>query len=368
MGPYIINNQKISYTGNKILKPISEIRNTLPPKNLSIRHLIIKRRGEYWNSLIRLHHGVFEATNSFMKKQHALLFDLPIVTRMISSPGALTKTISSDVNPFKINFFNLDMYLTQSSQLYLEFAVTTPEINKVYCWEKSFRRERADFRHLPEFTHVEYEGNHNFERNLIIIKQYLSFVIKYLLTHYTEELSDFLTKDNLKQLKICSNIKQYPVIKFHEAFNLLYQKTKNEKYKIVTVKNFGAFEEILLLELLGNVPTFVTHFIEDEVAFYHALDPKEPRLVLNADLLFPGYGELVGSGERVHTKVDTLRKAKHFKLLLDDYQPYIDSRNTRTKIHSGWGIGIERFLQCVIRAPYIWDVKVFPRVNGMQRP
>jgi len=42
----------------------------------------------------------------FMKKTNALFFDLPITTRMISSPGALTGTISSDVDPFEIRFFN----------------------------------------------------------------------------------------------------------------------------------------------------------------------------------------------------------------------------------------------------------------------
>lgn len=367
MGPYKVNNQAVAYMGNKIFKPISEIRHILPPKNLSKRHLQIQK-SKYWNSLIHLHHGIFEAINLFMTKEHVLLFDLPIITRMISSPGALTGTISSDVNPFGIHFFDLDMYLTQSSQLYLEFAVTVPGINKVYCWEKSFRREKADFRHLPEFTHIEYEGNHNFVENLKMIKMFISFIIDNLLTRYSKYLSYFLTKSDFKKLEALCNIKCYQQIKFHQAFDLLYQRTKSKKYKNVSVKNFGAYEELLLLDMLGNNPIFITHFTEDEVAFYHALDPQNKGLVLNADLLFPGYGELVGSGERVHSRSDTIRKATHFNLPIDDYQPYIDSRNSQTKIHSGWGMGIERFLQCIIRTPFIWDVKVFPRINGLRGP
>jgi aspartyl/asparaginyl-tRNA synthetase len=101
-----------------------------------------------------------------MGKNNVLFFELPITTRMISSPGALTGTISSDVDPFQIKFFNKDTFLTQSSQLYLEFAITNPGIDRVFCWEKSFRRERADFRHLPEFTHVEFEANIPFQENL----------------------------------------------------------------------------------------------------------------------------------------------------------------------------------------------------------
>ena len=127
-----------------------------------------------------------------MKKTNALFFDLPITTRMISSPGALTGTISSDVDPFKIKFFNKTTFLTQSSQLYLEFAITNPKIDKVYCWEKSFRRERADFRHLPEFTHIEFEGNIPFEENLKFQSQYVQFLVQSLIKNVQSDLRVFL--------------------------------------------------------------------------------------------------------------------------------------------------------------------------------
>ena len=124
----------------------------------------------------------------------------------------------------------------------------------------------------------------------------------------------------------------------------------------------------MLTEII-NKPVFVTNYIGDEVAFYHAIDTKNPKLVINADFLFPGYGELIGSGERVHTRQETKEKAKHFKLNMKDYQCYIDSRDSKNpQIHSGWGMGIERLIQSILKFPFIWEVKPFPRVNGQMYP
>lgn len=368
LGPYKIKNDKLAYIGNKIFKPLSEIRDIKPPNPLSKRHLEVKNDFRKWSALIRIWDAVFRASNEFMEKNDVLLFDLPIMTRMISSPGALTGTISSDVDPFKIKFFNKNTFLTQSSQLYLEFAITNPELNSVYCWEKSFRRERADSRHLPEFTHIEFESNIDFKENLKFQQNYLQFVVSYLLENLMKEISIFLWKKDIAELDKLSKIKNFEKITFHEAFKLLKQKTKNPKYEKVTIKNFGAYEEILLTEIIKK-PLFVTHYIGDEVAFYHAPDSKNSELVINADLLFPGYGELIGSGERVHTREETKIKAKHFKLNMKDYIPYIESRDPKNpKIHSGWGMGIERFIQAILKLPFIWETKPFPRVDGQNYP
>ncbi|MBU2101705.1 hypothetical protein KKH05_03240, partial [Patescibacteria group bacterium] len=166
LGPYIAKNREIGYIGGKNTPTFKNVVGILPPKELSKRHFSIRKDAPLWAAKIRIWDSVFKATNGFMEENRVLLFDLPITTRMISSPGALTGTILSDVDPFEIDFFNKKTFLTQSSQLYLEFAITNPEIDKVYCWEKSFRMEPADFRHLPEFTHVEFEGNIGFKDNL----------------------------------------------------------------------------------------------------------------------------------------------------------------------------------------------------------
>ena len=367
LGPYQIMNEKIAYKGNKLFKPIGEVR-MIRPTALNKRHLTIKGNYEKWAALIKIWDAVFRGVNEFMEKRNVLLFDLPITTRMISSPGALTGTISSDVDPFQIKFFNEKTFLTQSSQLYLEFAITNPKVDKVYCWEKSFRKERADFRHLPEFTHIEFESNIGFKENLKFQQKFLQFLIGYLLKNCNKELNVFLMQGEIKELKKFIKFKNFKQVTLHDAFRLLREGTQKKKYNTVTIRNFGAYEEILLTEIIGE-PVFVTHFIEDEVAFYHASDPQNLNLVMNADFLFPGYGELIGSGERVHTRKETRQKAKHFNLNFKDYQAYIESRDPRNpKIHSGWGMGIERFIQSILKLPFIWETKAFPRVDNQNRP
>ena len=365
-GPYRIKNACLSYTGNKIFKPMDDVQNTRPPK-LNRRHIDIRKDARKWEAIIKIWNEIFRASAEFMRKNNALFFNLPITTRMISSPGALTGTISSDIDPFRIKFFDETTFLTQSSQLYLEFAITNPKINKVFCWEKSFRRERADFRHLPEFTHIEFEANIPFEKNLKFQQQYVQFLITSLIKNVPEDLKVFLEEKDLKLLESFSGIKKIEGIKFVDTFKLLYVKTGNPRHKIPTLRQFGAYEEILLTEIIGG-PVFVTEYIEEEVAFYHAKISKKSKFVRNADFLFPGYGELIGSGERVHTKQETEEKAKHFRLNIKDYQPYIDSRTGKTKIHSGWGMGIERFIQAILKLPFIWETKPFPRVDNQSRP
>lgn len=368
IGPYKIKNKNIIYVGNKIFTPLNKVRGFRPPKSLSTRHVQIRKDFEKWEALIKIWDGVFRASNKFMEQKGVLLFDLPITTRMISSPGALTGTISSDVEPFKINFFTNKTFLTQSSQLYLEFAITNPKLKNVYCFEKSFRREKADYRHLPEFTHIEFESNINFQDNLKFQQEYLQFMINYLIKKHKKEMTIFLNKKNIEELKIFCGLKNFERITFCDAFKLLKKKTNDRKYDKITVKNFGDYEEILLTEIIGK-PVFVTHYIEDEVAFYHARDSQDRTLVINADFLFPGYGELIGSGERVRTKEETRRKAEHFKLDIKDYNPYIESRNvSNPKIHSGWGMGIERFVQALLKLPFIWEAKAFPRVDNQNHP
>lgn len=368
LGPYKISNNKISYKGNKFYKAIPEICNIKPPAKLKNRHLEVKHDSKKWESLIILWDGIFKGINEFMERKNVLLFDLPITTRMISSPGALTGTISSDVEPFEVNFFNKKTYLTQSSQLYLEFAITNPKINSVYCWEKSFRKEKADFRHLPEFMHVEFESNICFKENLKFQKDFIQFLIKFLIKNYTNEIYIFLNEKDIKDLDKFSKISRFETITFNNAFKLLKQKTENNKYNNITIKNFCAYDEILLTELIKQ-PLFITNFIEDEVAFYHSKDQKNKNCVINADFLYPGYGELIGSGERVHTREETRQKARHFKLNYKDYQPYIESRDLKNiKIHSGWGMGIERFIQAVFKLPFIWETKVFPRIDNYNYP
>jgi len=365
VGPYRTRDGELQCIGWDAKEAFEEVRGCDPP-DLARHHLEIAQPGGPWRALAEIYDSVHYETVAFMRREGAVAIDLPITTRMISSPGALTGTIPSDVPPFRLDIFGQELFLTQSSQLYLELALTMPRLSKVYCWDKSFRRERADFKHLPEFTHVEFEAHMDFGECLATQERYLRHVVSRLLEGVPQYLETFTSVGRLCRLEALLG-RDFRRIPFAEAFRILHRATGDDRYATPTVADFTTYEEVLLSELLGGDFIFVTSYPTDEVAFYHALDPEDDTVVMNADLLWPGYGELIGSGQRVHTRAELEAKARRFKLAMDDYLPYLDSR-LEPRLHSGWGMGIERFLQALLGLPFIWQAKLFPRLHTCARP
>src|SRR5690606_15873648 len=90
-----------------------------------------------------------------------------------------------------------------------------------------------------------------------------------------------------------------PQITFHQALSDLYKETKDDKYKEFTLEHFGSWEEVLLTQIYGDM-VIINQFPLLEVPFYHAVvDGVEPMVANNADMIWPGYRETIGSGHRV---------------------------------------------------------------------
>lgn len=365
IGPYRVKEDKIFYKGNKLFSSIKNIED-INSSSLEERYVQISRDEKKWRALINIWNDVFLGTVEFMKRENAKFADLPLITRMISSPGAISRTIISDSKPFSVRFFGKVSFLSQSSQLFLELLLTNPVIDKVYYWGKNFRREKSDFRHLAEFNQVEFEGKVNFERNLLIQERFVKYVIKYLLRNTIDDLCFFLDKRDIESLSNLVKIKRFERISFREVFRLLKKETNNKKYNNMTLKNFGAYEEVMITEIIGK-PVFVTDFIEEEIAFYHKKEERgNHKVVFNDDLLFPGYGEIIGGGERICSYKALINKMKKFKINVEDYKMYLLSRKNKIDIHSGWGLGVERFIQALLKLPFIWEVVPFPRVHSLR--
>lgn len=101
------------------------------------------------------------------------------------------------------------------------------------------------------------------------------------------------------------------------------------------------------------------------MAFYHKIDPTDNHRVLNADLLAPRYGEIVGSGERITKKDELMEKIKMFKIDYNDYKWYVEMReqNDPSIPHAGFGLGVERFTHWALGLDDISNAVVFPRVD-----
>ncbi|GAB5577351.1 probable asparagine--tRNA ligase [Prionailurus iriomotensis] len=82
--------------------------------------------------------------------------------------------------------------------------------------------------------------------------------------------------------------------------------------------------------------------------------------VAAVDLLVPGVGELFGGSlreERYHFLEQRLARSG----LTEAYQWYLDLRRFGSVPHGGFGMGFERYLQCILGIDNIKDVIPFPR-------
>ena len=377
LGPYTANKDRtIEYKGNKIFRPLNDITSVKVTLEEFENRVEQFDSDEMWTHIARINHQINLSANLYFEEIKALFTTLPLTTRMISSPGAVYRkeaiNYTTDTCPITLKWFDLpnEVFLSESSQIYLELALMQREVDRVYSIYNSFRKEKADATHLSEFHHIEFEGKVSQEENEKIALSLIKRIILNLLEKNKEDLAYFLTEEKLKELKdFAEDIFDIPKITFKECLDLLYEETEDEKYKEFTLKNFGSWEEVKITELLGNM-VMIREFPLLEVPFYHAImDGKEPKVANNSDFIYPGYREILGSGHRVRSEKELSEKAETFNLPKKDYEPYIQTRKLKNyKETSGFGLGWERFLQGILEMPFIYSASLFPRVHNTLKP
>ena len=115
-------------------------------------------------------------------------------------------------------------------------------------------------------------------------------------------------------------------------------------------------------------PLMVTYFPTSLKAFYMEPDPDNPDLVLGLDVLAPeGYGEIIGGSQRMHDHDKLVERIRQHELPREAFQWYLDIRKYGSFPHSGFGMGIERFVawMCGLKhlresIPYPLLYKIYP--------
>ena len=116
-------------------------------------------------------------------------------------------------------------------------------------------------------------------------------------------------------------------------------------------------------------PLFITHYPVDIKAFYCKRYSQDNKLALSADLLAPeGYGEIIGGGEREDDYNKLLERIKKHKYSLKDYQWYLDLRKYGSVPHSGFGLGLERWVTWICKLKHVRESIPFPRLLERFRP
>jgi len=272
----------------------------------------------------------------------------------VHCPTFVTGQTEGGSTLFKVPYFDDEVFLTQSSQLYLETMIFS--LGRVYTLQPSFRAEKSRTRrHLTEYWHFEVEAAWYSNDDMMAEEErMLSFLAKRTIERHPAEL-EVLKRDPTK-LKAVEP--PFPRVKYAEALELANKKGLHLKWG----DDFGYEEEKVLTEGFEK-PFFVTHFPKEVKAFYHRLDPSDPKLVLNHDLLAPeGYGEVIGGGERVWELDILLDRIKEYNLSEADYKWYVDLRRYGSVPHSGYGLGVDRLVMYLLGLDHIKWALPYPRM------
>ncbi|NP_001412236.1 asparaginyl-tRNA synthetase isoform 11 [Homo sapiens] len=151
------------------------------------------------------------------------------------------------------------------------------------------------------------------------------------------------------------------IISYTEAVEILKQASQNFTFTPEWGADLRTEHEKYLVKHCGNIPVFVINYPLTLKPFYMRDNEDGPQHTVAAvDLLVPGVGELFGGGlreERYHFLEERLARSG----LTEVYQWYLDLRRFGSVPHGGFGMGFERYLQCILGVDNIKDVIPFPR-------
>ncbi len=308
-----------------------------------MRHLWLRSRK--MNLVMKVRAETLEAAREYFNKQ---------TFTEVSPPMFISAAVEGGSTLFELKYFDQKLFLTQSSQLYLEILMYSLE--NVYCIAPSFRAEKSrTIRHLTEYWHMEgewafadLEDLMKFEEGLM---EYICQTVAVRCENEFKELGADIEK--LKAVKA-----PFPRITYKEAIERL--KPKNSA--LDWGSDLGYEDEKMLAEEFGK-PFFVYDYPTEIKAFYCKTQKDHPEIALSVDMMVPRIGEISTGGAREDDKDTLIERMKAQGLKPEDYEWYLDLRRYGTVPHVGFGMGLERLLVWMCDLDNIIDAIPFPRTT-----
>lgn len=307
------------------------------------RHLWLRSTKQ--RAVLRVRSEVEQAIRDFFYRRDYVLIDSPILT---ANAAEGTSTL------FETDYFGEPAYLSQSGQLYLEPAAAA--FGKVYCFGPTFRAEKSKTRrHLMEFWMVEPEVAFlEFDGLVDLAEEFITELVARVLDRCQAELAT-LERDTAKLEAI---VPPFPRVSYRDALDILREKG----HPVEWGEDFGGDEETVLAEHFAK-PVMVHRYPVATKAFYMQPDPDDPEVALALDVLAPeGYGEIIGGSQRIHDHDLLLSRIQEHGLPVEAFQWYLDVRKYGAFPHSGFGMGIERFVGWMCGVPHLRETIPYPRM------
>ena len=307
----------------------------------------------------------------FLDNHGFLEVDTPVLQNTAS--GATAKPFITHHNAL-----DMDVYLRISPELTLKKLIIGGFTN-VYEIARDFRNEGMDANHLQDFTMVEgysaywcYKDNMKFLREMVIYileKLYngnLNIKIGDQEINFGGEWDVVSFRDLI--LKDCGiDINKYPT-----AESLLAEiKAKGIKLEADNLEQLGRgnlidtlYKKVSRPKIIN--PTYLTEHPIDLSPLARSNDEDQTltdrfQLVVNGQEIINGYSELVDAREQERRLIEQSKlKANGDEEAMSIDNEYIRAMEYGMPPISGWGLGIDRFLQFLTNSDNIRDVVLYP--------
>lgn len=331
-------------------------------------HSMAAIKSQWYRNLFKIQNTLFHSTVEYFNSSCQYAYALtPLTTDTISSPMGL----GSDSEPVSVNLLGQGVYLADSMQFVLEYFLRFQEnLPGTYYISPSFRGEDPDATHLNQFYHVECELQGDMDNAMSIAEGYLVHLTKSMLkkhsdiilntagtlAHVTALLSKLEGKSRLSRVSLDQSI---PMMPSADCLEWVQDGQPNFGRKL-TRKG-----ERVLIEKYGGA-VWLTEMDHLAVPFYQAyVEGTGQRKAKAADLLL-GLGETVGLGERHSTPEIVQEALRHHGVSEKSYKWYINMRQVKPLLTSGWGMGTERYLCWLLQHDDIRDIHIIPRMKGVK--
>ncbi|KAK3911362.1 putative asparagine--tRNA ligase, mitochondrial [Frankliniella fusca] len=355
------------------------------------QHLQFRPRTNQFSSVLRIRSCASNAFRNYLSNKGFFEVNTPILTSFDCEGGgevfsvrpdnkSLLKNMAKAGTPEDEAFFGTKAFLTVSGQMHLESAVRS--LGQVYTFGPTFRAENSKSRlHLSEFNMLETEevlSRNSIEPILSTIENMLRNVTQYILdsasadlqcirkiqkqqkasgAHVLEYEVEPLDEENIKNTFLPCN--PYTIMSYKEAVEILSRSSENFKVKPAFEEGLSKEHELYLVKHNNNKPIFVVDWPSHLKAFYMKKS-KDMSTAAAVDLLMPVVGELCGGSVR-EDNVEILDSVMKQLGLQEKMSWYVDLRKFGNVTTGGFGMGYERYLQCLLSIPNIKDVMPYPR-------
>lgn len=365
----------------------------IQPKKHSLEFLRenahLRFRTNTFGAVFRIRHAMAFAIHNYFNEKGFFYLHTPIITASdaegagqmfrVSTLNAVNPPLTEDGKPdYSKDFFGRPTNLTVSGQLEGELGALA--LGEVYTFGPTFRAENSNTtRHLAEFWMIEPEmAFYDLKDNMDLAEEFLKYLIKYALEHCADDLNfladrlkqeeknkpqDQRSMDLVEKLQFVLN-SDFVRLTYTEAIDILKNSKTYKKNKFQYPVDWGvdlqSEHERYLVEKHFKCPVILTDYPQEIKAFYMKQN-DDGNTVRAMDVLFPQIGEIIGGSQREEVLEKLENRMREMNIPTEEMWWYLDTRRFGSVVHSGFGLGFERFVQFITGMGNIRDVIAFPR-------